>query len=694
MKNLFTTALLTKLRTIINTRNVKALSTTCLMVVFAIQFAWAAPLPSCSQLAISSSLGLSGINHAGNLATKFTVLPGKSIRVTELGVYDEAQDGMNAHDVPVRILKDDGMGGTIVVCTITFSGTAGTLASSSPFRMQSITPVVLGPGDYYVSAVFTNYNQYANSSTTTNGNPSYGTLDGYISFGANPCGYNGNSTLALPVNPDSYQYHAATFTAEPITNITTQPTGGNKGFGEAVSLTTAADGTAPMSYDWYSNTANSNIGGTPVGTTDTYMPLTSTVGSKYYYAIASAGCTSANGSDKDTSDVVQINVFPVKKTYNGELYATLQAAIDDPSFGDIVLLTDITEGQINIHRPVRIESNFSPYKTITSTSSAYGLYITAGDVSLQNFTITHPGIATAMNPTASGTFGILTDCVDDLVIWNISVNSFGNSGFAINGCDNGDFRNLTTTNNGGNGISLTNCTNSLIDGITTSGNAFPNGFSAGVGIFTSPTYCLPAVTSGLTFSNTNIAEPFGIYEQPGTGTISGTVLPTTDSFFVASGSASKFYGSLAECYSLAALFININANPPSGFGLANTIHVEDLNGNQYVKRDIPVPPLNTILQSMAIQSAIDNIASGKKIFAEGTGAFSGDLTIPAGKEVIIPNSFSINGDITISNGATLYNKAAIQPTAGKKLTNSGTLTGNGVYTGEVLNNNGTISPKQ
>jgi hypothetical protein len=690
MKNLFTTALLTKLRTTITTRNVKALSTTCLMVVFAIQFAWAAPLPSCSQLAISSTSVMGNYAYDANFGSKFSVVSGKSIRVTKLGVFDNLSNGLITA-VTVGIIKEDG---TIVVSQVVSSGTgvgSGTLVGA--FRMIDLaTPIVLSDGDYYITALFTEDDKILSSTSIL---PTENTLSGYINFPTNNSYYEITSaTFGKPTTLDgSYKYHAATFSAEPITNITTQPTGGNKGFGEAVSLTTAADGTAPMSYDWYSNTANSNIGGTPVGTTDTYMPLTSTIGSKYYYAIASAGCNSANGSEKDTSDVVQINVYPVKKTYNGELYATLQAAIDDPSFGEIVLLTDITEGQININRPVNIDS-YSPYKTITSTSSAYGIYINANTVVLQNFTITHPGIATAMNPTASGTFGILSNCADDLVLNNITVNSFGNSGFAINGCNNGDFDNLTATNNGGNGISLTNCTNSLIDGITTSGNAFPNGFSAGVGIFTSPTYCLPAVTSGLTFSNTNIAEPFGIYEQPGTGTISGTVLPTTDSFFVASGSASKFYGSLAECYSLAALFININANPPSGFGLANTIHVEDLNGNQYVKRDIPVPPLNTILQSMAIQSAIDNIASGKKIFAEGTGAFSGDLTIPAGKEVIIPNSFSINGDITISNGATLYNKAAIQPTAGKKLINSGTLTGNGVYTGEVLNNNGTISPKQ
>jgi hypothetical protein len=680
MKNLFTTALLTKLRTIINTRNVKALSTTCLMVVFAIQFAWAAPLPSCSQLAISSSLGLSGINHAGNLATKFTVLPGKSIRVTELGVYDEAQNGMNMHDVPVGILKDDGMGGTIVVCTITFSGTAGTLASSSPFRMQPITPVVLGPGDYYVSAVFTNYNQYANSSTTTNGNPSYGTLDGYISFGANPCGYNGNSTLALPVNPDSYQYHAATFTAEPITNITTQPTGGNKGFGEAVSLTTAADGTVPVSYDWYSNTNNSNFGGNHVGTTDTYMPLTSTIGSKYYYAIASAGCTSANGSDKDTSDVIEITVNPVKNTTTNVCYPTLQAAIDAASSGNTIsVLTNITEGSIEVNKNVIITSPDPITAITTSSTTSYGVRISS-PCQFLNLTLQGDGVA------GLGKFGLLTDCAaDNLTLNSVTVNNFGATGFAITGTDNSYFYTLKSTNNKGNGISITNCTNSTFSGITTSGNAFGGGFNAGVGLFTSNAYCLPATTSSITINGViNIAEQVKLYDEPASGSPIGSV-----TFAPASGSTvpafTHFMGIGTQKYyapSLAAAKGGVSATITPA--LKPFLHIEEIaTGKKYVYNASP---------AMSIQAAINYTTDDKTIVIE-------DGTYP---EPVIDINKNVTFELATENGVTLQSAtiATSKELKNNKSFNVSTITNNGLYggkgwNGKLINStNGIVAPKQ
>ena len=48
-------------------------------------------------------------------------------------------------------------------------------------------------------------------------------------------------------------------------------------------LTVAASGTGPT-YAWFSNTSNSNTGGTALGvTTTSYTPLTTTAGTFYYY---------------------------------------------------------------------------------------------------------------------------------------------------------------------------------------------------------------------------------------------------------------------------------------------------------------------------------------------------------------------------------------------------------------------------
>lgn len=60
----------------------------------------------------------------------------------------------------------------------------------------------------------------------------------------------------------------------------------------ATALTaTASGGTGTLTYQWYSNTSASNVGGTLLSgaTNSSYTPLTSSVGSLYYYCIASMG---------------------------------------------------------------------------------------------------------------------------------------------------------------------------------------------------------------------------------------------------------------------------------------------------------------------------------------------------------------------------------------------------------------------
>jgi gliding motility-associated-like protein len=71
----------------------------------------------------------------------------------------------------------------------------------------------------------------------------------------------------------------------------------------------ASGGLGAFSYQWYSNTVNSNTGGTPIAgeTNNTFTPPTDTVGTVYYYCVisqpASASCTV-------TSDVGEVIVNP------------------------------------------------------------------------------------------------------------------------------------------------------------------------------------------------------------------------------------------------------------------------------------------------------------------------------------------------------------------------------------------------
>lgn len=100
--------------------------------------------------------------------------------------------------------------------------------------------------------------------------------------------------------------------------VSTQPQDAKVKNGTTTSLAVVAaatDGT-PVSYQWYTNTKNSNQGGTAIlGATDkTYSPATAEKGTYYYYCIVSAGSLTAV-----TTRAAQVNVF----TY-GTIQGTVQ----------------------------------------------------------------------------------------------------------------------------------------------------------------------------------------------------------------------------------------------------------------------------------------------------------------------------------------------------------------------------------
>lgn len=89
-------------------------------------------------------------------------------------------------------------------------------------------------------------------------------------------------------------------------SITTQPLNTQNVCKNAIpsSLGTTATGTS-ITYQWYSNAANSNTGGTLISgaISSIYTPTTNTVGTFYYYAIVSSGaCTTL-------SNTVSVNIF-------------------------------------------------------------------------------------------------------------------------------------------------------------------------------------------------------------------------------------------------------------------------------------------------------------------------------------------------------------------------------------------------
>ncbi|RKE90139.1 beta strand repeat-containing protein [Epilithonimonas arachidiradicis] len=113
----------------------------------------------------------------------------------------------------------------------------------------------------------------------------------------------GNGTCTVTSSPRT----PVTVNANPT--FTTNLTAGTQTVclnGTVTTLTVAA--AAGNTYQWYRNTTNSNVGGTPISgaTSASYTPSSTTAGTTYYYAVitnTTTGCTAA-------SNVRGVNVLP------------------------------------------------------------------------------------------------------------------------------------------------------------------------------------------------------------------------------------------------------------------------------------------------------------------------------------------------------------------------------------------------
>ncbi|MBO9582792.1 MAG: T9SS sorting signal type C domain-containing protein [Flavobacterium sp.] len=128
---------------------------------------------------------------------------------------------------------------------------------------------------------------------------------------------------------------AVTVVASP--NISSNPSTATQivcinGTATALSVTATAGSGTISSYAWYSNTTNSNTGGTLVGTNATYTPSTTSVGTLYYYVVVtnSNGCSSTSA----VSGAITVNPNPIANA-GGALAAICQGATSAQMGGSV-----------------------------------------------------------------------------------------------------------------------------------------------------------------------------------------------------------------------------------------------------------------------------------------------------------------------------------------------------------------------
>jgi hypothetical protein len=114
-----------------------------------------------------------------------------------------------------------------------------------------------------------------------------------------------NATPCLTGSPATSG--SITTIVNPNTLITTQPSAFIACEGaSSAALVVSATGTGNITYQWYSNTINSIIGGTLLTSANnaSYIPILSAAGTLYYYVIATSNCSGA------ISSIVSVKVNP------------------------------------------------------------------------------------------------------------------------------------------------------------------------------------------------------------------------------------------------------------------------------------------------------------------------------------------------------------------------------------------------
>jgi hypothetical protein len=139
-------------------------------------------------------------------------------------------------------------------------------------------------------------------------------------------------------------------------NISVHPTGGTYAINATptnLSVTASVTDGGTLTYQWYSNSANSTEGGSSIGsaTTNTYTPSTATDGTTYYYCIVTNSNTAVNGTQTatSTSSVAQIIVLPDATVSPATASYTIgeSGAINitlTPNGHTLTEITDLTEG--------------------------------------------------------------------------------------------------------------------------------------------------------------------------------------------------------------------------------------------------------------------------------------------------------------------------------------------------------------
>jgi hypothetical protein len=211
---------------------------------------------------------------------------------------------------------------------------------------------------------------------------------------------------------------AGTILSDPAylnTYISVQPENKTICQNSSTTLSVTAEGNSPK-YQWYSNTSNSNSGGTAISgaTNATYSPPTNVSGIFYYYCIVEPSSSTPSCSTSIASNSVLVSISPT--TVPGTLSGTANVCL--PTNSTQLSLTGQTgtiqrwerSSSISFSSPTTISGASSSTYTATNVSSVsyYRVVVKSGvcDLDYSNITTITPITTYTWSGTTSDAFNV------------------------------------------------------------------------------------------------------------------------------------------------------------------------------------------------------------------------------------------------------------------------------------------------
>ena len=271
-----------------------------------------------------------------------------------------------------------------------------------------------------------------------------GTMYYYVVVKNDNTNVNGAQTVSVTSNVIAVTVNLLTNAAAPV--ISSQPQGATVVLNGNVNLSVTAsvnDG-GTLSYQWYSNTTNSNTGGTTVGTnSNSYSPPTTTGGTVYYYVAITNTNTGVNGTQTavvySETAAVTVNApvqggyrVSVASTANGEV--TVDKTTADTGETVTITVTPANGYELNtlsVHRTDAEATTVALSNNRTFTMPAYNVTVKATFKKTQAL-LDKESVDNAKNSVESGSFKVAQGTANDAAsirTWLINTLSvlFGNS---------------------------------------------------------------------------------------------------------------------------------------------------------------------------------------------------------------------------------------------------------------------------